>query len=316
MPDAPGSVFPGLYDDTPGDQIPAQDISGIPLEPLTSPDDPLAAGTGSSLPSAPGDGAPDAGDAPTQVAGGDIPPPAQRRPRTAADRIAQLTKQYRHEQRARGDTEARLEETMNILRQQGAELERLRTARAQPRQAANDAADALGLGAAGAIEGQAAPGLTEDRIGGILERKFEEFEARRAQRDNEIRQMQASHESAFKEAAEEMPDLLDPRSQARAYFDELYRTSPLKTLPDGPYQIALQVRGLLADESRRQVAPERKLQAGVVAPAGAPVDVNQRAGLRKEYERLTDLRKRGNEDFQVYKRWRAVRDQLSRQPRR
>lgn len=314
MPDAPGSVFPGLYDDTPGDQIPAQDISGVPLEPLISPDDPLAAGTGSSLSSVP-EGAAEAGDAPEQIAGGDIPAPTQRKPRTAADRIAQLTKQYRHEQRARGDTEARLEETLAILRQQGEELKQLRVGRAQPRQAAQEAADALGLGAPGAIEGQAAP-VTADTIRGIVSETFQQYEARRAQQDHEIRQMQASHETAFKEAAEEMPELLDTRSQARAYFDELYRTSPLKTLPDGPYQIALQVRGLLADDSRRSAAPERKLQAGVVVPAGAPVDANTSAGLRREYARLTDLRKKGNEDFQVYKRWRAVRDQLLRQPRR
>lgn len=314
MTEPSGTVFPSFSEGgPPGDQIPAQDISGVPLEPLISPDDPLAAGTGSSLSSVP-EGAAEAGDAPEQIAGGDIPAPTQRKPRTAADRIAQLTKQYRHEQRARGDTEARLEETLNILRQQGEELKQLRSGGARPRAAA-EAADALGLGG-GAVEGQAAPQLTVDSIGGILERKFEEFEARRAQRDHEIRQMQASHEEAFKEAAHEMPELLDTRSQARAYFDELYRTSPLKTLPDGPYQIALQVRGLLADESRRAAAPERKLQAGVVVPSGTPVDANTNAGLRKEYANLTALRKKGNEDFQVYKRWRQVRDQLQRQPRR
>lgn len=310
---APGTVFPG-FDGTPGDQIPAEDISGQPLEPLMSPDDPLAAGTGSSLPSAPGGGAgADAGDARSQtIAGGEVPAPAQRKARTANDRIAQLTKRYRDEQRARGDIEGRLEEAIGILRAQGEELTRLRSGRAPSK--ANEAADALGL--AGVPDGQGSPGFTLESLSGVIERKFEEFEARRSQRDNEIRQLQASQEMAFKEATEEMPELLDPRSPARQYFDELYRTSPLKTLPDGPYQIALQVRGLLADEVRHTPAPERKVQAGVIVPSGGPVDTNSRAALEKEYAELTALRKKGNDEFPVYKRWRTVREQLLRQPRR
>src|SRR5687768_1861963 len=125
-PNAPGTVFPG-FDGAPGDQDAGQDITGQPLPPLTDQGDPLAAGVGSSLSMVPGGGeTPEAGDAPTQVAGGDIAPPAQRKPRTAADRIAQLTKQYRHEQRARGEIEGRLDEALNILRAQGEQLNQLR----------------------------------------------------------------------------------------------------------------------------------------------------------------------------------------------
>jgi hypothetical protein len=312
-PGQQGTVFPGL-DGTPGDRDGGADITGQVLPPLT-PEYEDAAGTGSNVSIVPGGPEP-AGDAPT-VAGGQIEAPTGRRARSAQDRIAQLTKQYRQEQRARGDIEGQLSEALSILRAQGEQLNELRAGRAPaPRQAANEAADALGLGSTPSETG--GQSITLDSIDRLLQSRFSDYEARAQQRNTEIEQMRQSHEAAFKEASEEMPELLDNRSAARRVFDQLYAVSPLRTLPDGPYQIALQVQGILAAESRGGGQnPQRKLQAGVVAPAAGPTDIpdSQRANARKEFEKLTQLRRGGNEDFQVYKKWRQLRDNLQR-PRR
>src|SRR5262245_7291204 len=307
LPDQRGTLFPEMNGGAPGELDGGSDITGQVLPPLTDPDDPLAAGVGSSLSLVPGGAGPaDAADAPAQVAGGQIEPPAQRRPRSAADRIAQLTKQYRQEQRARGEQEAQLSEALALLRQQGAEIQQLRSGR-PPARAANEAADALGL-VGTPIEGQAAPQLSLDAIRGVVREEVSGYERRNA----EIRQLMASQEQAFKEACEEMPELEDRRSRAREIFDQIYSVSPLSKLPDAPYQIALQVQGILAGEARQQVSPQRKVQAGVVVPSTGSVDLpdSQRANARKEFDRLTEQRRRGNEDFQVYKRWRTLREQL------
>ena len=118
------------------------------------------------------------------------------------------------------------------------------------------------------------------------------------------------------EACAEMPELREPRSAARQYFDQLYADSPLNKLPDGPYQIALQVQGILAAEARRQPSPERKLQAGVVVPAGQSADANSQVGsMRREFDTLTRKMRSGQQNFQEYKRWAFLRENLKPQRR-
>jgi hypothetical protein len=105
---------------------------------------------------------------------------------------------------------------------------------------------------------------------------------------------------------------MDTRSRARQIFDELYSSSPLTQLIDGPYQISLQVRGIIADEQRRGQAasPERKLQVGVVMPSPSMSDLpsGELQSARAEFAQLTKARRDGNEDFKVYRRWRTLRD--------
>jgi hypothetical protein len=312
-PGQQGTVFPEMGGGgAPGDQDPGSDITGRPLPPLTPENEGFAAGTGSSLSLVPGAEPGSAGDAPEQVAGAQIDPPQGRRGRSAAERIAQLTKQYRQEQRGREDITLQLNEALGILRQQGEELKALRTGRSAPAASANDAADALGLAGRPTNAGGGAD-ITLDSIRGIVRDTISEYDSRAQQRNSQIEQTKAAHEASFMEAAEEMPELLDQRSTARRHFDELYRTSPLRFLADAPYQIALQVRGILADDARRGATAERKLQAGVVAPAAGPADtLNSRAQMQREYAKLVDQRKRGDDDFQNYKRMMFLRENLKR----
>ena len=318
--DQRGSIFPSLDGAEPGDQEVGADITGIPLEPLTPPDAqdmPRAAGTGETISNVPAalEGAP--APEPTQVAGGDIEPPVGRKPRTAQERIAQLTRRYRQEQETRNGVEVQLQQTLGLLAQQQQEIMALKSGRVAPAQSqANEAADALGLSAQ--PTGQAP--ITLDAVRSVVRDVITDYDAQVRQKSSAVEQLRASHIETFKDAASEMPELLDQRSRARQIFDELYASSPLRALPDGPYQIALQIPGILASEQRRGQAasPERKRQVGasVPAPVGSGAPDGGLAGLKREFARVTQLHRNDPQNFQVYKQWRGLREQIANAQRR
>jgi hypothetical protein len=313
-PEQRGPIFPSLDGNTPGEQDTGTDISDQPLTPLSAPDMPDAAGTGSAVSSVPGVEGQQAPDDQT-VAGADISAPAARKPRTAQDRIAQLTRRYRQEQDARTDLQAQLDELLRVAQSQQQEIAAIRAGRQAPapRKQANEAADALGL--AGAGEPVDVP-ITLDAVKNVVREVLGSHVAEERQRTSAVEQMRQAHMTSFKEAVEEMPELADERSQARQVFDELYRTSPISKLPDGPYQLALQVRGILADDARRgQVAsPERKRQASVVSPSPSQSDIPDtgRTAAVREFQGLTAKIRAGDTEFSTYKRWRFLRDNLQR----
>lgn len=121
------------------------------------------------------------------------------------------------------------------------------------------------FGAAGQPKDQ--PGsLDEGRLDSILSQRLAPVLERLESRDR-VSQTRAAHEAAFEEAAREFPELRRQDSSFRQKFNELYDGSPLRQLPDAPYQIALQVRGLLADErAASQVVAARKAVASVSVP--------------------------------------------------
>jgi len=319
-PDQRGSIFPALDGGDPGSQETGTDISGQPLPPMTpdAEDMPRAAGTGETLSSVPaaleGAQAPDG----AQIAGGEIEPPLGRKPRTAQERIAQLTRRYRQEQETRGGVEAQLQQTMNILQQQQQEIIALRSGRnGSSAPQANEAADALGL--TGTPQQGQSP-ITLDSVRSVVREVITDYDAQVRQKSSAVEQLKANHIEAFKDAASEMPELMDQRSRFRAIFDELYSSSPLRALPDGPYQIALQIPGILANEQRRGQAasPERKRQVGVnvPAPVGSGIPDGGLAGLKKEFAGLTQQMRAGNQDFNTYKQWRTAREKIANAQRR
>lgn len=318
--DQRGSIFPALDGGDPGSQETGEDISGRPLPPMTpeAEDMPRAAGTGSNISSVPAvlEGAP----APegVQVAGGEIEAPTGRKPRTAQERIAQLTRRYRQEQESRSGVESQLQQTLNLIQQQQQEIMALRNGQAPARNKANEAADALGLAG---VPSETTGGLiTLDSVRSVVREVITDYDAQVRQKSSAVEQLKASHIAAFKDASEEMPELMDQRSRARQVFDELYSTSPLRALPDGPYQIALQIPGILANEQRRGQAasPERKRQVGVSVPgpSGSDMPDGGLASVKKEFAGLTQQMRSGQQDFKTYKRWRGLRDQIANAQRR
>lgn len=309
---APGSIFPSLYGDgEPGDRDAGTNITGQVLPDLNPKPD-LAPGTGDSLSSVPGGAsaaadAPGAGAAPSTVdAAGRAP--QDRRPRTAQERIAQLTRRYRQAEDQNSNLNAQLQELLQISRVQSQEIAALRSGRPAPAAPVGDPAlDQPGTNR------QDIP-ITLDAVRNVVRDVISGYDSERRAQDTRVNQMRQAHEEAFKDAATEMPELMDQRSRARQIFDELYAQSPLITLPDAPYQIALQVRGILADEQRRGQATEaRKVQVSAVAPSAQVVGdtSSELVAAQREFAGLTKARQSGNEDFKVYKRWRMLRDFLS-----
>lgn len=318
--DQHGSIFPSLDGAEPGDQEIGADISGRPLPPMTpdAEDMPRAAGTGESISSVPGvlEGA----EAPDgmQVAGGEIEPPVGRKPRTAQERIAQLTRRYRQEQETRNGVEDQLQQTLNMIQQQQQEIMALRSGQNPARNAANQAADALGL--AGVPSETTGQPMTLDSVRSVVREVITDYDAQVRQKSSAIEQLKANHIEAFKDASTEMPELMDQRSRAREIFDELYSKSPLRALPDGPYQIALQIPGILANEQRRGQAAsqDRKRQVGVnvPAPSGSDIPDGGLAGLRQNFAKLTQAHRADPSNFPIYKQWRTVRDKIANTQRR
>lgn len=303
MPDGP--LFPELKDGgDQGSQDAGADITGLILPDLSD-----SVGQGSSVSSVPttvleGAEAPKAPDDPNVVSG-EIPQPQNRRARNAAERIAQLTRRYHQEEQARSGAEAQLARVTALLEAQQNEIRALRQAPAQ----------AQGLNG----EAPAPVPVTPDSIRSIVGEVIQDYDSKVRAQNQRIAQMNTSHDQSFAAAQEEWPELGDRRTRARQLFDQLYSQSPLRELPDGPYQIALQVRGILADESVTRPAPhsplsagERKVQAAAFAPQQSINEIPNggRAALVKEYGELMNRMRAGDTEASTYVRLRKVRAQL------
>jgi hypothetical protein len=300
-------MFPELGGDgAPGDADAGTDVSGVRLPDLSPSNDDFAPGTGSSLSSVPSVAAdaPAAGQRDVQVEAGTFPASQTRKARTAEERIAQLTRRYRQEEQKNQNVSAQLQQLLEVTQRQSAELTAIRSGRVVQPTAGDLEAEVPGAPPSGP--------LTLDAVRSVVRDVIVDYDSKRREGDSRIQQMRQAHEASFKEAAEDLPELMDTRSRARQVFDELYSSSPLTQLADGPYQISLQVRGIIADEQRRGQAasPERKLQVGVVMPSPSMSDLphSEVQAAKVEFAQLTKARRDGNEDFKVYRRWRNLRD--------
>lgn len=313
---APGTLFPGLYGDTPGDQRSGADITGQPLPPLNPEHDgpPVLPGTNAAATDVT---APPPGQMePEREAVAEVEPPRTRKGRSLQDRIDTLTRRYRQEQSTRAGLETQMESLMGLIQQQNDKINELgRAPRAYS--ASTPAADPLGLGDSAAPLVQPTPNpavpFALDDVEKVVGRAIETYDRRAREQNNAAAAHRAAHESSFNEATEEMPELADQRTRARKLFNQLYDESPLRALPDGPYQIALQVRGLLSAEggaANPAMVADRKRQASVVAPQPSATDVPNVnvAGATQELASLAARMRAGENDFRVYKRWRQLRE--------
>lgn len=314
-----------------------QDISDQPLPPLYEPSSvtdtaPVSQVPGVGTPEQVTDPSPD-----LPVVDDAVEATRSRNRRSAAERIAQLTRRYREEQEQRSYAEKVLEEQSRqiaALRQQissiGPMLQQPVAAAPQPQPTAMTAtATANDLLAATTAPDPTQPptqptpalptALSPDSIRSVLREVIQEQTLQQQKQIEEQRRLMAAHEEAFAMAVEDFPELAQANSRERALFNELYDKSPIKHLPDAPIQIAFQVKGILADQrGARDVDQAKRQMAGIVpTPTGAAeLGESQIASAKKRLAELQERMRRGDNSFDTYKEMRVLRSQLNAARRR
>lgn len=121
--------------------------------------------------------------------------------------------------------------------------------------------------------------------------------------------LQMARERSFALACEEFPALRDGRTQARQTFNRLFDNSPLRDHPDGPYHVAMQVRGVLADEvARNQPAPQDRQALNLAPipaqPSTSPVDISisQRGAIERDQAAAYAEMRAGDSSAALHKR--------------
>lgn len=309
--DAPqGTMFPGL-DGSPGDARDQPQELQFPLPPLTpdtTPDQPSAQVRSSSISSVP-DAARGGQEAPPQEAAFEGEAPRGRAKRSLQERIDSITRARRTAEGERDSLKAQVDRLVGLIADQNHKI----TALSGGKPAA-PAPDPLGLGDAAKPSGTHS--FTLDDVKSVVEGTIKSHVERVRETDSAAASLRQDQEASFAEAVQEFPELADSRTRARQLFNRIYDASELRALPNGPYQVALQVRGLLASEpasgSPAAVA-ERKRQASVVVPAPQSTDIPgaDRAADKREYEALLARNRAGTlTDFRDYKRMRVLGSSL------
>ncbi len=341
------SLFPSLYGNSPGEAEVSQDITDTVL-PLLSAPAPAA-----PAPAAPGAPAPPADplaeypladasvdvstispvpnyDVPGQlpaagpgvaVVDGQPRPPQETRRRSMKDRISSLIGQRNAEREGRGLAEQQLEAMTNALLKQGEKLDQfVRSGRAPAQPPVVGQTDPITGEPAAPQLGHAAP-VTSDEISQIVAREIGNYDQRlRTANDANVR-LQLVQEESYEAAVEDIPALADPNSAAAKTFTQVWARSPLRSLEDGPYQVALQVAGLIAeDQAANQTLTARKRQASINNPQPTATDTlgeGQKVALTKEYQRISGLIRAGSKDPDLLFKFRKLGRALGRTaPRR
>jgi hypothetical protein len=291
----PGSLFPTLEGDEPGSEPNQPD----PLPPQGGPD--LMPATDALIPANQMD---NAANAPAAPQSGNVPPAGDHQPRrgrSLQDRINTLTRQRHEALDEVADLRRQLQEILATQRQQMAPAPQSAPRPHSPETPPID-------------QGDTSP-LTADSVRRVVHEAIETYASREARQRAEHAQLANAQQQSFQSAAEEFPELNDPASPAHRTFMQLYAQSPLKTLPDAPYQIALQVRGLLADQAQSvRGAESRKVAATIIEPSPAMQDIGpQQANAsqaQKTYDSLNAVQRQRKMTFAEYKAWRSAREVL------
>lgn len=333
-PPAKGTLFPEFKEGgSPGDAESASDITGLVLKGLSDNDDTETVrgpdGSSLSLVQSPLEGAPAPMGTPVAKVESTVQPEEKkdRRPRTAQERIAQLTKRYRQEQNNNNELSTQVTELLTYLQKQDKEIQALRGQVNNNKPHIQKEQDIFGIRPDGAGP-NAVPDpstgipVSADTIRSIVTEAITDYDQRQRKVRDEQAQLAALQEQSFVEAMEEVPELADKRSKAFRYFSEVYEVSPLQKLPDGPYQIALQIKGMLADDAAPAPSKpadnvprqDRIRQAALKPQPTGEIPQSERVAMQKEFAEISKLRKAGNEDFALYRRWRQLRQALATTP--
>lgn len=114
-----------------------------------------------------------------------------------------------------------------------------------------------------------------------LTQKLEKFEQREAE-SAKTTALRKEHETSFREAVEEFPELAKNDSALAQAATRLFLgDTNLQADPNGPYKAALMARGILAEEARMGLStvPKKQAAASVNNPASAPI---QKTGDRQK----------------------------------
>jgi hypothetical protein len=309
-----GRLFPSLYGGEPGTEEPVDDITGVPLKkglpPVEQADypDSRASDLSGHVPSS---GAEDGLPADETYAGDRPEAPPRRNRRTAKERISQLTQRARS---AEGQNEDLVAEIRRLQSQIKAQESKMSEPMRRPY-----TSDTPGLYGSG----ESTPAGGSIDVGSIRQIIKEELTPLREEREAERNagRLRSAHDESLMAAAEEFPELENPRSEFSQAFRQVWASSPLKSHPDGPLHVAYQVRGILADERAQSTEGEaRKRAANVVRSGpepGIPMPSSSGRNKMKLYnEALTKMRsgQATNDDYVILRK--LQRDQNPQFPRR
>lgn len=317
----PGTLFPAIDGGgEPGDNPDIQsDITDLPLEPMSSLPEGAEPGFegGDGLPALPGseiagggqhrfleeggqafEQAPVQQPAEVQLPTGEQP----RRKRSAEERIRKLVGRYHQ----KADENAVLREEIGNLSNQMAQLQKAVLSGAVPTQPSNG----LMTNPLGNTPG-AEPDL-EQRITQRVEALLAPI-VQTVTNNSRQAQLNSAHGESVAEAIEDFPDLADPKSKFAQQFRQLFAQSPLRELADGPYQVAMQVRGILADEkAQERTVAARKRAAVVHTPVPQIPEQSAAVGPstqeKQAYASAMQKFRSGTYEFSDYKTIRVLRD--------
>lgn len=233
--------------------------------------------------------------------------------RSFQERINQLTRRYHESEEQNGALQTQIRELASLVSNLQNQIVSSRAPAPTPQ------ADNLGGLLSGEEQGKPAAGAAPVDIAHVVTRAIGAYDQQRRLEDTATAQFRVAQEASFAEAVSEFPELGDNRTTPRRIFNDLFARSPLARLPDGPYQVALQVKGILADEARAAASrpttdvAQRKVQASVTSPTtpAAIPDVN-RLTIKKEYDKVLSEVKAGKNDYETYRRFRYLQAALNK----
>lgn len=169
----------------------------------------------------------------------------------------------------------------------------------------------LGGGSTQPAEAGAGSILPSD-IEGIIGKALRNYDQERRMENAAVDRLQTAQRQSYLTALDEFPELGDPRSQAGQLFARVWDSSTLRGDPNGPYQVALMIRGLMADETPVQsgATEQRKQQASVIAPQSTELASTLNFNtLKKQYSEALK-RFRDTHDPQAYALARKIQAKL------
>ena len=294
-------LFPALDGSSPGDEPASEDITGVPLKPLNEGAEwPDSFATGSGIASVTKEGL---GEEPLAAEDQRFEEDTRERQekknrRSARERIAQITRRYRQEQ----DRAELLKEELSKRDQRIEALERRLSSHPMVRPSTLSESPYAQAAASG--EGVEAPAMDVAQIVSQEVRRAIEPIVRH-QEESERRQMlEREQQQSYMEALKELPELADPNSAESVAFREIWEGTRLKNDPEGPYYVALMVKGAFAEERQTRPAREARKRAASVVTSGPAPTPTETALPRRSMARLVDAglerMRRGDDTADTY----------------
>lgn len=230
------------------------------------------------------------------------------RKRSAEERINQLTARWRSTETENSALQNQVAQLTQMIGQMQMQQSAQSSPRAQYGSGEASPSDPNPFAVAG---GGSAPGVDANSLRRIIEESVAPL-AQTVTGLVQANQRKALHEVSFARAVEDFPELAKPGSEARAVFDKLYANHGLAAEPDGPEQIAVMVRGILAGARRdSQTVSQRKVAASVQVPTPSASDdvvsgQPQTHQIEQARRELLQRMRSGDRSFETYRALRGL----------